>query len=658
MKIIKYALIGLASLFATSCNDFLEQEPPSQLIPEDFFKTEDQVQAAVNKFYQDMLPDHGKTGYGTYADDNGTDNQTVKNAPGIKYSDNQWRVSNTNDNWSWTNVRRINYQLQQVLQKYENKQITGTDSNIRQYIGEMYFFRAYAYFKLLKTFGDLPIITEPLPDDLAVLTAASVRQPRNEVARFIINDLDTALVYMKPNGVPTTRVTADAVKLFKSRVALFEGSWLRNFAGTPFVPNGKDWPGATKNPNYKYPTGSVEEESKYFLKIAAETAGELAEKYRSTLSVNNQVIPQKEGESNPYLEIWGTNDCSSKKEVLLWRSYNYSAKKVNGVEVAAQQNESNTGFTRSLIDSYVMKDGKPIYASAYKYDDTTLENARKNRDPRIAVLLKAPGDINCFKNMTYNGFNYRKTEWVPEINKSDGPNTGYTIRKGLMFDRAQTADNGTNVCIVFRATEALLNYIEAQYLLTGSLSGNTLEYWKDIRRAAGFQGDAIDPNVTINATDMNQEKQDWGAYTAGKLLEDKVLYNIRRERRCELIAEGRRNEDLLRWRSYDQLITNRAHIEGFHLWNTPMEKWYSGLIADGSGSANVSSKSLSEYFRPHEILKSNIYYNGLTWHMAHYLNPLPLRQFILTASDHATPTESPLYQNPYWPLKADATAEQ
>jgi hypothetical protein len=55
---------------------------------------------------------------------------------------------------------------------------------------------------------------------------------------------------------------------------------------------------------------------------------------------------------------------------------------------------------------------------------------------------------------------------------------------------------------------------------------------------------------------------------------------------------------------------------------------------------------------------NNNFSKGLTWHMAHYLQPLPLRQFLLTASDHATISESPLYQNPYWPTTAGSAAEQ
>lgn len=656
--------MALPILGATSCNDYLEQEPPSYLTPENFYTSEDQVQAAANKFYQDILPGHGGWDYGTYTTDNNTDNQ-MSLSPDDKFGTGLWKVSNTNDDWSWGNVRNVNYQLGQIVEKYKAGKISGSDNNLRQYIGELYFFRAYAYFTLLQRFGDLPIITKALPDDESVLVAADKREPCNEVARFIISDLDTAMTYMPKTGFATTRVTYDAANLFKSRVALYEGSWLTNFAGTPFVPNGKGWPGAAKNADYKYPSGSIEAEAKYFFTTAAEAAEQVAEKYKGNLSVNTGKVPQSlDDHANPYLSIWGSTDDSKVPDVILWRQYSKSLGIRNDVEVAVEKGNIGTGFTRSLIESYLMKDGKPIYASQYEYVDTSLNKVRTNRDPRLSVFLKAPGDINCFKNVDdVSGDHWTRVETVPAItntNAEDGYITGYTIRKGMTFDRALTANGGSyNVCVVFRATEALLNYMEAEYMLTKSLSGKVLEYWEDVRRAAGFTGEAVNPMTTINATDMSKETRDWGAYSAGQLLSDKVLCNIRRERRCELIAEGLRGMDLQRWRSYDQLMKTPAHTEGIHLWGSPMEKWYNNLVANGSSSSNVSSPELSAYLRPHEKIKANnSFFNGLTWHMAHYLEPLPIRQFLLTASDHATVSESPLYQNPYWPTTPDAPAEQ
>ena len=71
-------------------------------------------------------------------------------------------------------------------QNLTNGTLTNSDK-VQQYIGEMYFFRAYIYYFYLQKFGDFPILTTELNDaDYAGNVEANKRQPRNEVARFIL----------------------------------------------------------------------------------------------------------------------------------------------------------------------------------------------------------------------------------------------------------------------------------------------------------------------------------------------------------------------------------------------------------------------------------------------------------------------------------------
>lgn len=665
-------LLACGMLMA-SCNDFLKQEPLTDITPTDYYKDATQLQAVANAFYQTVLPYHSGAGYGTFAYDNGTDNQTGSDGDS-KYKKGSWKTSNDNSSWSWNNIRDINYQLNIAQSNYENGLIAGDENKIRQYIGELHFFRAYAYFSLYKSFGDLPIVTEAMPDNEAILVAANKRSPRNEVARFILADLDSAVTYMEPDGwEATTRISPAVAHLFASRVALFEGSWLTNFAGTPFVPNGEGWPGKSKdyNANYQYPTGSVEAEAKYFFKKAVDEAAIVGDAYVGKLDKNTGIVPQSLSDTNPYFYKFGNTDMSSYPEVLLWKAYNKGKGVTDNIEVAVNRGNTYTGFTRGMIDAFLMEDGKPTYAhhDGYVYEDTTTYAVVRNRDPRLFIFLKRPGQKNVLQgeDNTIAAEQVRPIEPVPQVFTRSFDvtyTTGYAIRKGGTFNQ-NLAENqaGYTASITFRATEALLNYIEAQYMLDNHLNAKSISYWKAIREAA-------DPQTTIAATDMAQElkgytdgsgtQYDWGAFSAGKALTDPTLYSIRRERRTELMAEGLRWMDLIRWRSLDQLMKQPYQLEGFHLWNTPMEKWYTvdQLVDDGSVTATVSSRKLTEYFRPYQIVSTNMLYNGMTWSMAQYLQPMPLRQFMLTAPDHKTYGDSPLYQNPYWPMEPDEAAEQ
>lgn len=116
MKLYKSLIAALAlSASMASCTDWLEQEPPSYLTPDTYFSDVTQVQAAVDWFYTVIIT-HGNWSYGTYSNDNETDNQTDWNPDG-KYGTGLWLTSTTNGNWAWTNIRNINYQLRTIIEK-------------------------------------------------------------------------------------------------------------------------------------------------------------------------------------------------------------------------------------------------------------------------------------------------------------------------------------------------------------------------------------------------------------------------------------------------------------------------------------------------------------------------------------------------------------
>ena len=122
-----------------------------------------------------------------------------------------------------------------------------------------------------------------------------------------------------------------------------------------------------------------------------------------------------------------------------------------------------------------------------------------------------------------------------------------------------------------------------------------------------------------------------------------------------------RFDDLCRWRSMDQLMTAQGYqLEGFHLWNTPMEDWYdpATLIYDGSSASTVSSPEVSEYLQPFHRISNQACYDGMTWKMAHYLEPIMIKQLQLTSTTGSDPATSTIYQNPYWPTVSDQVAER
>jgi starch-binding outer membrane protein, SusD/RagB family len=664
-KII-FIICALTVFVFYSCKeDFLEISPLSNITPENYFTDDLQLAAYTISMYNIFsLNQYGSPHYGIFFRDIHTDN----NAAGEQgysniYFPGQWKVPHSGGSWSFTDIFQCNYFFEKVLPLWKSNEITGT--NVEHYIGEMYFLRATAYFEKLKELGDFPILKTTLPDDMDVLIAASKRAPRNEVARFIISDLDSAIMLMNevaPDG-KKNRLSKACAHLMKSRVALYEGTWLKYFKNTAFVPNGPNWPGKDKNynANYNYPSESIDNEIEYFLNQAMEASKMVADAV--PLESNTMALQIEESNeefakgsmNNPYCAMFSDDDLSEFREILLWKDYDVALNIRHAVANYGQWGNGAGGLTRGMVDGFLMKNGLPIYASGSGYmGDDFISLVRIKRDGRLWLFLKQPGQFNVVIPSS-QGIQSNPVERYPDITNligTQGYSTGYTSRKGVNYDAKHHINMYSYHGVpVFRATEAYLNYIEACYEKNGNLDGIAQQYWQQIRTRAG-----VDPDFqkTIDATDLSIEaNNDWGVYSAGNFV-DPTLYNIRRERRCELMDEGFRNMDIRRWRSMDQMISTPYHIEGFKLWGPMKDKYEPGSLKYGIGDlSNVSDPDRSIYLRVYEKTPTSLVFDGYKWAMAHYLNPIAMQHFLITTDDNDV-TKSPIYQNPGWPIVADA----
>lgn len=656
-KHILFMGLAVGSLLSSSCNKYLDRAPLSNVTPGDYLNTEPDLATYTLSRY--AFPSHGGWGLGTFANDNHTDNQ-LTSSYATRWVPGEWKVPTSGGEYSFSAIRELNYFFEQVLPKWKDNKISGATNNIEHYIGEAYFLRAYEYFNKVQTLGDFPIVKTTLKDELGQLVEASVRQPRNQVARFILSDLDSAIMLLKtPSPNQQNRISKNVALLFKSRVALHEATWLTYHKNTALVPGTSNWPGKKSHPSF---TLQIDSEIDFFLTQAMSAAEQVAD---VVPLVENRMDNGYNSSANPYFAMFADLDLNKYSEVLLWRSYNASLSVNHNVSNYMNGGGGNSGYSRGLVETFPMANGLPIYApgSGYKGDDS-VSMVKAGRDNRLQLFMKNPGELRFTDRNNTNG--RPMLEGYPDITGLAETRyvTGYALKKGMSYLAAQSEGSaGTTGSIIFRATEAYLNYIEASYLKNKSINSKAADYWRMIRTRAGVNPDF---NITINATNMSEEaKRDLGAYSAGEVLTDKILYNIRRERRLEFMAEGFRYADLKRWRSLDQLKANPLILEGIKVWG-PMEKWFvregkTLLIQPNTSgaTANVSAKSESPYLRPYRINLSgnNLVLNGYRWTEAHYLSPIAFNHFSITSPD-GTAQNSSLYQNPGWPLVADQGAIQ
>ena len=679
---IKNLLLGAAVTTAafglTSCNDLLDMKPISQITPGAYYQNADQLAAYLNNYYDSYLEmpysgsmshSWGQWNEGKAKSDWDTDIYCWGGGSTQRFADDHWEVSSGKVlQGYYGGVRVYNYFINTVLKQIENGTLPNSE-DVKNYLGEAYFFRALVYFRIMALYGDIPVITEVLPDEDNVIVENSKRTPRNEVARFILSDLDKAIemcyTRSKFNG---QRVNREAALLIKSRIALFEGTFEKYHRGSGRVPGDANWPGAKMSYN-QGKTFNQEAEVKFFLTEAKNAAKEVAD--NADLAENNHKIDPVYGDKddwNPYFNLFSQPSLANVNEALMWKQYNKDLGfyHLTGHSMVTGQ---NTGFTRSFIQTFLMKNGMPIYADNSGYHgDVTLDNVKADRDERLQLFMWGESTPTyCDPEMTgveagkplpvYMEEDETDAAHITNTDASTRCITGYQQRKYYTYDAEQTRyseQSTTNACPIMRSAEALLNYMEADYELNGRLDSKSQEYWRTLRTRAGVDTDF---QKTIDATDLSKE-MDFGRYSGTKLV-DKTLYNIRRERVTELFSEGLRFADLIRWRGFDNMLTTKWVPEGCNFWDNMYKHYDPEIKCNGENDAVVSSKSLGKYLRPYSksMQPANELKDGYKWHEAYYLYPIGITD-IRTASPDRSLENSNLYQNPYWPVSAGGHVEK
>ena len=522
----KVKIVILLFIFCACKNDFLDRPPLDQIGIDSYWKTAKDLENYVIQFYP-TFPSHSfwqfGYGYSIKSADNaieGTPNTILNGERGV-----------TGGRWTseWSSIRGVNIFLDNYRKCKDNFDI------YKHFLGEAYFFRAWNYFELVKKYGDVPwVSTELLPTSGEALMRP--REPRTVVVDSILADLDHAIeVLSLRSKYGNNRISKEAALAFKTRVALYEGTWQKYHAGTVFGTQGAN-------------TG------KYFQACvnAAETL----------MNGNYQV-----GIYNDYYKLFGLDNMSSANEILLYRAYNIKDGVSNDVQYQTTFQPFEVGVTWSLISNYLDKNGQP-----YDYSElasTTKGNAfltkiAQDVDPRFHATVWTPGDVVSVARGQFFG-----KPSVDQVGAWLNP-TGFQLKKcsNPSSPGAGSTGGGNSETgyILFRYGEVLLNYAEALYELNGNVATNALD---QLRTRVGMPGFVVHPQ----SSDPN--RTDYGYPVSDE------LYEIRRERRVELALEGFREDDYKRWAAHTLFKGKRPKgypfdQNEFPAYNPPLDE--KGLI--------------------------------------------------------------------------------
>ncbi|WP_288237355.1 RagB/SusD family nutrient uptake outer membrane protein [uncultured Alistipes sp.] len=482
----------------TACEDWLDKKPLDKISQYDYFKDATALELFSNPFYNNLL---AKEPFKEQSD------QLVQyNLSNEMIGGNKRTVPSTGGGWTWTDLRRMNTLLAMAAEYCEDP------AAVTKYSAITRFFRAFFYFDKVKRFGDVPWYDKELGSADPELYKA--RDSRELVLTNMIKDIDDAVNSggLSEKATPY-RVNKWTALALKARFCLYEGTY-RKYHGINL--EGHDY--------------------KYYLDLAAETAKQIMDESPYKLFKTGNP-------ATDYVTLFTKEDADEDEYMLAIKNDAGLQIFHNATGYAVMVTQGRPGLTRKLVNAYLMKDGKKFTDQPGWQEMTFLEET-KNRDPRMAQSVRTPG---------YTRIGSTTVE-APDISVA---NTGYQLVKFVQArpPEGDRGDKSTCDMPVFRFTEVLLNYAEAK-AEAGTLTQDDLDISiNKIRERAGMPDlDMVEANKN---PDWYLSSEEYG-YPNVTGPNKGVILEIRRERAIELLEEGFRYNDLMRWKAgycIDQPIT-------------------------------------------------------------------------------------------------------
>lgn len=216
---LKYNLIAIALLGIgfSSCSDFLEQNPQTDLSENDFYKTADDITSAVNGAYSSMQENNIYGNwyvFGEIPSDN-TRNQLSGSVTSQDEFD-KFYIDTQNSYIAdfWKAAYKVINRTNTVLGRIDGITIDADLAN--RYKLECKFIRALMYFNLVRVYGDIPLVLK----EIGITEAYDIlREPKDNVYNQIISDLKEAQAL--PVSYPAAedgRATQGAAKALLGKV--------------------------------------------------------------------------------------------------------------------------------------------------------------------------------------------------------------------------------------------------------------------------------------------------------------------------------------------------------------------------------------------------------------------------------------------------------
>ena len=555
--------LGCSLALTTSCTDYLDKSPESDVSPEAAFKNFKNFQGFTEELYL-CIPDFSKSYWTTCWNWGEDDIQAVGFDYLMGYKVDQgdfWGWQKEFDGWgacfmdqgdtfaplapdgrfkrglwkaAWYGIRKANLGLENM-----DLMTAATQEEKNTIKGQLLFFRGWLHFQLMQYFGGLPYIDHAiaadqpmtLPRETCQACAEKAAKDFREAAELLPIDWDKSSVgrnTLGKNGFRINKITALA----------YEGKSLL-WAASPLVKNSDAKMNVNGNAStYDYDTNYAQQAAEAFGELLAlvETGQtqyklvDFADYSDLFYTWNKNMLPP--GSTENILRDIPT-DAWQNSHFGVFTEFGGSI--LTGGKAASQP-------TANYVNYYGMKNGLPLDDPESGFDKT---HPWKDRDPRFYHDIVYDGvkvvegaiepDANRYANL-YTGGTYRD-----DINES---RTGYLLYKFIPmiannYDMGSTYNKLYIDVPYLRLADCYLMYAEACAAVGGATASakcslTALDAVNKIRERAGVAGVAV-------------------KFTGNK---DKFMDEVRRERAVELAFEGHRFNDLRRWLLLDKAPYN------------------------------------------------------------------------------------------------------
>lgn len=203
----------------------LEEEPIGKIAPNSVFDTESGAEGVILGVYTTLTSSDclwmGELSMDILSDEYDV---TVQNVRPFRYIINQYEHNASDfDANQWFGAFASINSANQVIEYLPDSDLKNIDL-INQYIAEARFVRALVYFRIVRTYGDVPLFLKPLEDPNEA--SSKTRESAEIVYENIIKDLQFASEHLPPDypgtgeGVYRARATAGAALTCLAKVHL------------------------------------------------------------------------------------------------------------------------------------------------------------------------------------------------------------------------------------------------------------------------------------------------------------------------------------------------------------------------------------------------------------------------------------------------------